>query len=259
MPIASLTPCSAPGCPELVSSGRCEQHRIQRQRGYDAARGTRSQRGYDADWYRWLVGFKAGFDIADKLSSAGVEELLARNRCAHCWIDGKRTIHDLEYDHIVPLEHGGARLSATNVQPLCKACHNGKTASERAGTFVVSERTDILIVYGPPCGGKTTWARERYPIERIVDSDYIMAEVSGFPLHISNADCRDKVNSMYWSKVGAIRDVAVIATHVIDARARYTRAAVQLIDPGFEVCMERAASRPEPERTRDGIRRWYRQ
>lgn len=37
--------CSEPGCPILVKTGRCPSHR----RAADRARGTRQQRGYDAD------------------------------------------------------------------------------------------------------------------------------------------------------------------------------------------------------------------
>lgn len=38
--------CPEPGCPALVDSGRCAQHR----RTKDAARGRRQERGYDAEY-----------------------------------------------------------------------------------------------------------------------------------------------------------------------------------------------------------------
>lgn len=38
----ALKPCSTPGCPEPVTSGRCDRHR----READRARGTAHQRGY---------------------------------------------------------------------------------------------------------------------------------------------------------------------------------------------------------------------
>lgn len=37
--------CLEPGCPRLVQSGRCPDHRAR----YEKARGTRQQRGYDAE------------------------------------------------------------------------------------------------------------------------------------------------------------------------------------------------------------------
>jgi hypothetical protein len=48
MPSALLKGCSHPGgCPELVESGLCPEHRRQQ----DQARGTRQSRGMDAGWY----------------------------------------------------------------------------------------------------------------------------------------------------------------------------------------------------------------
>lgn len=41
----ALTTCPEPGCPELVTSGRCFVHRRQR----DLARGSRHERDYGAD------------------------------------------------------------------------------------------------------------------------------------------------------------------------------------------------------------------
>lgn len=38
----ALRPCPIPGCPELTTGGRCQQH----QREGDKARGTATQRGY---------------------------------------------------------------------------------------------------------------------------------------------------------------------------------------------------------------------
>lgn len=131
MPISAPSPCATPGCAELVASGHCEQHRRQRQTGYDERRGNRHARGYDAEWYRWLAAFRRGDDLAIETVD-GAAALLSRNRCAACWRDGQRTIHGLEYDHIVPLGCGGPRLDVDNVQPLCAQHHRAKTAGERA-------------------------------------------------------------------------------------------------------------------------------
>lgn len=47
MPTA-LRKCPAPGCTQLTTGGHCEQHR----RNYERARGTFTQRGYDAAYKR---------------------------------------------------------------------------------------------------------------------------------------------------------------------------------------------------------------
>lgn len=38
--------CSTPGCGELVASGKCETHT----RSHERSRGTRQERGYDAEY-----------------------------------------------------------------------------------------------------------------------------------------------------------------------------------------------------------------
>jgi 5-methylcytosine-specific restriction enzyme A len=125
--------CTHAGCPNLTQGGPCDQHRVQRARLYDQARGgTRQERGYDAAWYTWLKGYRQGTDL-NSSDPGYIAEILRRNRCASCWRDGKRTITNLEFDHVKPLNVGGQRLDPANVQPLCKPCHNRKTAQERMG------------------------------------------------------------------------------------------------------------------------------
>lgn len=46
-------------------------------------------------------------------------------RCVECQHPG-----DLEVDHIVPMESGGAALDVNNLQVLCSGCHVLKTARE---------------------------------------------------------------------------------------------------------------------------------
>lgn len=128
MPTSAPTPCSAPGCPALTHGGRCDAHSKQKQQHYNQARGTAAQRGYDASWYAWLVSYRAARDRVGHPDY--YDALEARNRCAHCWLAGKLNIRRLEFDHITPLSQGGKRLDPANVQPLCHACHNRKTASE---------------------------------------------------------------------------------------------------------------------------------
>lgn len=50
--------CAHPGCPALVDSGKCDQHK----RADDRARGTRQQRGYNAEHDRLRAGWKPKVD-----------------------------------------------------------------------------------------------------------------------------------------------------------------------------------------------------
>ncbi|USK87225.1 HNH endonuclease [Peribacillus asahii] len=46
-----------------------------------------------------------------------------------CIKDGRLTGAQM-VDHIVPIKRGGAQLDMNNLQSLCNACHNKKTANE---------------------------------------------------------------------------------------------------------------------------------
>lgn len=125
MPTAAKRPCAAPNCVALVDdTSMCPAHRQQHQRAYDQHRGSRSSRGYDAAWYRWLAAYKLAQDVQDPEQRA--TEIERRNKCASCGATQR-----LEFDHITPLSAGGQRLSTANVQPLCHACHLSKTNRER--------------------------------------------------------------------------------------------------------------------------------
>lgn len=130
MPSAPSKPCAAPGCPRLITSGkRCEAHQKARYRAQDDRRVSPSLRGYDKAWYSFLAAYRRCVDL-DADDPRFVEELIRRNRCAACWREGRENRQQLEYDHIVPLAQGGARLDPANVQPLCKRHHSAKTMSE---------------------------------------------------------------------------------------------------------------------------------
>ena len=100
--------CPAPGCPELVSHGRCARHAVALEHG---------RRNYaDRRWYR-TPGWKAL--RLTVLADAG-------HTCAVC----RRPALNLEVDHIV--KHDGDPLrfwDRSNLQALCSTCHAIKTRS----------------------------------------------------------------------------------------------------------------------------------
>ena len=106
-------PCLHPGCPALVSSGRCEKHKQQNRRQTDEQRGTAAERGYDGRWQKERLGF-----------------LMRHPLCAECERQSKLTAATV-VDH-VKAHKGNKQLfwDSSNWQPLCKRCHDIKTAKE---------------------------------------------------------------------------------------------------------------------------------
>lgn len=113
MPTAAPKPCARPGCGALVRDGRyCERHRADA-RTYDRHRGSAAARGYGRRWRKARQTF------------------LARNPfCTTVDPDGCTRIATI-VDHIEP-HRGDDKLfwDTTNWQPLCKHCHDVKTARE---------------------------------------------------------------------------------------------------------------------------------
>lgn len=113
MPRAPLSPCSIPGCKELVTSGRCIQHQKQRHKSQDARRESSSKRGYDATW-RKLRKLKLAADPLCEIQT-------------HC----SGVTLATEVDHIIPIkEWPEGRLVWRNLQSGCKPCHSAKTMRE---------------------------------------------------------------------------------------------------------------------------------
>ena len=102
-----LRPCSRPGCPELVQSGKCPKHARQAEQ----QRGSASARGYDSAWERVrLLVLK--------------RDLYTCQIRTHC--NGARAT---EVDHIRPIsEFPEGRLMLMNLQAACKPCNSAKGA-----------------------------------------------------------------------------------------------------------------------------------
>lgn len=57
------------------------------------------------------------------------EQLSREPLCRHCHARGVITVAR-HVDHIIAIERGGAWFDADNLQSLCHACHNAKTARD---------------------------------------------------------------------------------------------------------------------------------
>lgn len=60
---------------------------------------------------------------------ARAEVMDKRPLCAECLKRGVETM-GTDADHVVPLEQGGAPFAVSNIQALCRKCHQAKTAKE---------------------------------------------------------------------------------------------------------------------------------
>lgn len=112
MPTQPKKPCKHPGCPNLTEGKYCEQHKAE----HRADRMTSHQRGYDRQW-----------------RSASKIFLRQHPLCVICEREGRLTPATV-VDHIKP--HKGDKelfWDRSNWQPLCKSCHDRKTANEDGG------------------------------------------------------------------------------------------------------------------------------
>lgn len=119
----ALRPCAgSPLCPELVEGGGyCAEHRRLR----DLARGTAADRGYDKTWRTTRADYLAHH--APRKNYLGVSVPICEN-CGRC---AEETQHPLEVDHIDGLGPDGPRgHDPTNLQALCRPCHQTKTAHQ---------------------------------------------------------------------------------------------------------------------------------
>lgn len=131
MPMAPKRPCNHPGCGALTSESYCDRHKAERRQAYDRERGSAHERGYTRRWAKASKAFLAK------------HPLCVGEECKALPLPRPATVTD----HIVP-HRGDMTLfwSRANWQPLCKRCHDIKTAREdgrwgqRAGTTPSSGR-----------------------------------------------------------------------------------------------------------------------
>lgn len=113
MPKAAPKPCNYPGCGVLVRDGtsRCPKH-PKANSFADTKRGNRHERGYGTAWTKLR------------------EYVLTRDHglCQPCEVAGRVALAH-EVDHRVPKSEGGTD-SESNLQSICRACHQTKTAAE---------------------------------------------------------------------------------------------------------------------------------
>lgn len=163
MPQRAPLACRKPGCRGLVRGGVCSvcgPLRRHTDRDAEQRRGTTTERGYGTQWQKVRRNI-----------------LMTHPLCTQCGQPAD------DVDHIIAISRGGAVLDADNLQPLCRSCHNRKTRRESrmiAGGKMGSEKTNAIIVCGPPGAGKTTYVQQHQRWgDLVVDVDALLAAMSG--------------------------------------------------------------------------------
>ncbi|MFT4051104.1 MAG: HK97 family phage prohead protease [Microbacterium sp.] len=124
----------------------------------------------------------------------------------------------------------------------------------------------IHIVVGPPCAGKSTFIDENAEPDTLrVDFDRIARTLGSAVPH----DAPEQIRNAAWvAREAAIRSAFKHAEHdawIIhgnpspDDIATYRTVGAQfhVLDPGMDVCLQRAVDDERPERTAGNIRKWY--
>lgn len=171
MPTKAGRPCRHPGCSGVSrrSSGLCDTH----------SRASHRKRGRNPLQSYYTTGW----------AKASKAFLKANPFCRECGRLGKTTLATVT-DHITP-HRGDYDLfwNEANWQPLCKPCHDRKTASEDGAPHAKPERLPtpscrVRLVCGPPASGKTTYVeRRKQPDDIVIDLDAIYADMSGRSPH----------------------------------------------------------------------------
>ncbi len=114
-----LRPCRHPGCAALTRTGWCPRHR------------PRHQRHQSAAYHGW-------YDLPLWTRALRPAQLLREPFCRSCALryppdDPRHRTRATVVDHIRPFRGDWALfIDPANHQSLCKACHDRKTAAERA-------------------------------------------------------------------------------------------------------------------------------
>lgn len=157
------------------SSSLIVQQRQHAKRERDSRRGSSTARGYDADWRRLRAAF-----------------LFKHPLCLFCEEAGRITEAQV-VDHIVSFtDRPELRLDWSNLRPLCKDCHDRRTARDQAfggrasrwPEWLRPASVPLTIVCGPPASGKTSLVWDRAEAaDLVLDLDVIAAGMSGKGLH----------------------------------------------------------------------------
>jgi 5-methylcytosine-specific restriction enzyme A len=126
MPNRPLRPCNKIGCRNLTRETYCNEHK------HLAEQRQRSRRN-DKEYDKYKRNQQARAFYHSREWELLRQAALARDHylCQHC-LQHNRITRATIVDHIVPIAvDWNRRLDISNLQSLCQACHNRKTAEDK--------------------------------------------------------------------------------------------------------------------------------
>ncbi|WP_314148229.1 HNH endonuclease [uncultured Leifsonia sp.] len=197
-------------------------------------------------------------------ASQRMTELVLETYGRQCWLKlpGCKGVATTK-DHVVPFSHGGED-ALENYRPACRSCNSKRQNRVRPGYGA-----SVVVVIGPPAGGKTTYVlAHAKPADVVIDMDRIARALMGAEPEQSH-EYPDHVRHVAISaRKAAIRTatrlrerVTVWLIHAVPTPqelAEYVGLGWQVItiDPGREV-VEQRCRELRPEVMQLHVRRWY--
>lgn len=231
-----------PHSPPRHNQNKVDANRLARQKDYNHNR-RKNQAFYNSGNWRNLRNW---FIKANPL-------------CVECKAAGWVKAGDV-VDHVIPIADGGEELSSDNLQTLCNMHHNQKTARENG-------RALITVVIGPPCAGKSTYARTQAKKMGgvLVDFDSIALALGAAGEHEASDEIRSIAIKARYAAIKEILDYGTITPAWIIESAPsatmieyYKRRGVHFhkINTSEKICLERARDE-RPAKTIDRIKDWF--
>lgn len=115
-----LRPCNKTGCRSLTENRYCKEHEYLH---------AENHRKYN----RFIRDKKTDSFYKSKSWVLTRQQVLIRDNglCQHCLTNKKITLAEM-VDHVVPIKvRWDLRLTLSNLQSLCNACHNTKTSEDK--------------------------------------------------------------------------------------------------------------------------------